>query len=134
MKNRNIITAIVAVAGAAITIWKLDTSTFGIISGVNVAVIVAVGGLFIGRVLDRKEDARQGFVVKDEMSVLLEGKAGRVAFQIGNYVWLALLWYEFISDNWLPTSPIGSPRVILLGLLGQLGVYFASKLYYGKNM
>jgi hypothetical protein len=68
------------------------------------------------------------------MSVLLEGKAGKAAFQIGNYFWLALLWYEFLSDNWLPMSPIGSPAIIIIGLLGQVGVYFASKLYYGKTL
>jgi hypothetical protein len=134
MKNRNIVTAIIALAGAAITIWQLGTSTFGIISGVNVAAIIAIGGIFVGRVLDRMEDERQGFVVKDEMSVLLEGKSGRAAFQIGNYLWLALLWYEFLSDNWLPMSPLGSPAVIIIGLLGQLGVYFASKLYYRKKI
>jgi hypothetical protein len=134
MKKRNIITAMIALAGATITIWQFGTSAFGIISGINVAVIIVIGGLFVGRMLDRKEDEKQGFVVKDEMSVLLEGRAGRAAFQIGNYLWLALLWYEFISDHWLPTSPIGSPAVIILGLLGQVGVYFASKLYYGKNM
>jgi uncharacterized membrane protein len=134
MKTRNIVTAIIALAGAAITIWQFGTSTFGILSGVNVAVIIAIGGLFVGRVLDKREDERQGFVVKDEMSVNLEAKAGRAAFQIGNYIWLALLWYEFLSNEWLPTPPLGSPSIVLIGLIGQLGVYFAARLYYGKNL
>jgi hypothetical protein len=55
MKKRNIVTTIIALAGAAITIWQLGTSTFGIISAVNMAAIIAIGGLFAGRVLDSRE-------------------------------------------------------------------------------
>ena len=133
MKTRNIATAIIALAGGAITIWQFGTSTIGILSGVNVAVIIAFGGLFVGNILDKREDEKQGFVVKDEMSVLIEGKAGRAAFMIGNYIWLALLWYEFLSNEWLPTPPINSPMIVIIGLIGQIGAYAVSKLYYGKN-
>lgn len=134
MKKRNMVTIIIAPIGSVITIWQLGASTFGIISAVNMAAIIAIVGLFVGRVLDNMEEEKQGFIVKDEMSVLLEGKAGRAAFQIGNYFWLALLWYEFLSYNWLPTSLIGSPGIIIMGLLGQVGVFFASKVYYGKTL
>ena len=132
MKTRNIITAIIAVIAGAITIWQFGISTFGVLSGVNVAVIIAIGGLFVGGILDRKEDERQGFVVNDERSTLIEAKAGRAAFQIGNYIWLGLLWYEFLSGNWLPTPTIGSPAIVLIGMLGQIAVYFAMMMYYGK--
>ena len=133
MKTRNIATAIIALAGGAITIWQFGTSTIGILSGVNVAVIIAIGGLFVGNILDKREDEKQGFVVKDEMSALIEGKAGRAAFLIGNYIWLALLWYEFLSNEWLSTPPIDSPMIVIIGLIGQIGAYAVSKLYYGKN-
>jgi hypothetical protein len=134
MKTRNMITAIIAIIAGAITIWRFGTSTFGVLSGVNVAVIVGIGGLFTGAVLDRQEEKRQGYVVEDEMSTLLQGKAGRAAFIVGNYIWLALLWYEFLSENWLPTPKIGSPPIIIIGLLLQVGVYFVSMYHYGKNM
>ena len=134
MKTRNIIIAVIAVIAGAITIWQFGTSPFGILSGVNVAVIISIGGLFIGGILDRKEDERQGFVVKDERSILVEAKAGRAAFQVGNYIWLALLWYEFLSDNWLPTPTIGSPAIVLIGMLCQIGVYFVTMRYYWKNL
>jgi len=133
MKTRNIITAIIAVIGAAITVWQFGTSLFGIMSGINVAVIIGIGGLFIGGILDRQEDQRQGFAIKDERTILMEGKAGRAAFLIGNYIWLALLWYEFLSDNWLPTPIIGSPTIVIIGMLGQCAVYFIAMYYYGKN-
>lgn len=133
MKTRNIATAIIALIGGAITIWQFGTSTFGILSGVNVAVIIGIGGLLVGTILDRKEDERQGFVVKDERSTLVEAKAGRAAFQVGNYIWLALLWYEFLSDNWLPTPTIGSPPIVIIGMLGQVAVYFIMMRYYWKN-
>jgi len=133
VKPRNIITAIIAVIAGAITIWQFGTSTFGILSGVNVAVIIGIGGLFIGGILDRREDERKGFVIKDERSILVEAKAGRAAFQVGNYIWLALLWYEFLSDNWLPTPTIWSPAIVLIGMLGQIAVYFVMMRYYWKN-
>ena len=134
MKTRNIITAIIAVIGAAITIWQFGTSLFGILSGVNVAVLIGIGGLFIGGILDRREDQKQGFAIKDERTTLIEGKAGRTAFLVGNYIWLALLWYEFLSDNWLPTPTIGSPAIVLIGMLGQIAVYGIAYFYhYRKN-
>ena len=133
MKTRNIITAAIAIVAGAITIWRFGTSTFGILSGVNVAVIIAIGGLFVGRILDNMEDERKGFAVKDERSILVEAKAGRAAFQIGNYILLALVYYEFLSDNWLPTPTIGSPGVLLIGLLAQIAVYFVSMRHYWKH-
>jgi len=133
VKTRNIIIAVIAVIAGAITIWQFGTSPFGILSGVNVAVIIGIGGLFIGGILDRKEDERNGFVVKDERSILVEAKAGRAAFQVGNYIWLALLYYEFLSDNWLPTPTIGSPAIVLIGMLGQIAVYFVMMRHYWKN-
>ena len=134
MRRRNIITAVVAIIAGALAIIQFGTSFFGIISGVNLALIIIIGGLFVSRKLDAWEEERQGFAIKDEMSVLIEAKAGRAAFQIGNYILLALMYYEFLSDNWLPTPTIGSPGVIIIGLLGQIGVYAASKAYYGKNL
>ncbi len=133
MKTRNIITAVIAIIAGAITIWQFGTSPFGILSGVNVAAIIGIGGLFIGGILDRREEEKQGFAIKDERSILIEGKAGRLAFQIGNYIWLALLYYEFLSGSWLPTPTIGSPAILIIGMLGQCAVYFVAMYYYGKN-
>ena len=134
MRARNMITAAIAIIAGAITIWRFGTSTFGILSGVNVAVIITIGGVFIGGILDRQEEKRQGYVVADEMSTQLQGKAGRAAFIIGNYIWLALLWYEFLSENWLLTPTIGSPPIVILGLLLQVGVYFVAMYHYGKKI
>jgi hypothetical protein len=133
MKTRNIITAVIAIIAGAITVWQFGTSLFGIMSGVNVAVIITIGGVYIGAILDRKEDEKQGFAIKDEMSIQIEGKAGRLAFQVGNYIWLALLWYEFLSAHWLPTPTIGSPAIIIIGMLAQVGVYFVAMYYYWKK-
>jgi hypothetical protein len=133
VKTRNIITTIVAIIAGAITIWLFGTDFFGIFSGVNVAVIIIIGGVVIGAMLDRREEEKQGFAVKDERSLLIEGRAGRLAFLIGNYIWLALLWYEFLSDNWLPTPTIGSPAIVIVGMLAQCGVYFVAMYYYRKN-
>ena len=133
MKTRNIITAATAIIAGAITIWQFGTSLFGIMSGLNVAVIITIGGVFIGAILDRREDQKQGFAIKDERSMLIEGKAGRLAFLVGNYIWLALLWYEFLSAHWLPTPTIGSPAIVIIGMLAQVGVYFVGMYYYGTK-
>ena len=127
MKRTHIITIAVALAGAAAALWVLGTDTFGLFSAANVAVIIAIGGFMVDRLLVNREDRLRGFAVKDERTTLLEGKAGRTAFMLGNYFWLALLWYEFAAENWMPWHKIGSPPVVLLGLMAQLAIYFAAR-------
>lgn len=132
MKTRNIVTAAIAVIAGVYTISRFGTSTFGILSGVNVAVLITIAGVAIGAILDRKEEEKQGFVVEDERSKLQKYKSGYIAFQVGNYIWLALLWYEFLSRNWLPTPTIGSPAIVLIGMLAQVGV-FAVAMYQNRK-
>ena len=134
MKRTQIVTIVVALAGAAAALWVFGAGTFGLLSAANVAVIIAVGGLMVDRLLVKREDRLQGFAVTDERTTLLEGKAGRAAFMLGNYVWLALLWYEFAAENWMPWPKIGSPPVILLGLMAQLAVYFVAKFTLAKSV
>ena len=126
MKTRNIVTAAIALIAGAYTISRFGTDTFGILSGVNVAVLITIAGVVIGAVLDRKEEVKQGFVVEDERSTQQRHKSGYIAFQIGNYLWLALLWYEFLSRNWLPTPTIGSPGIVIIGMLAQIGVFLVA--------
>ena len=126
MKTRNIVTAAIALIAGAYTISRFGTDTFGILSGVNVAVLITIAGVVIGAVLDRKEEVKQGFVVEDERSTQQRHKSGYIAFQIGNYLWLALLWYEFLSRNWLPTPTIGSPGIVIIGMLAQVGVFLVA--------
>ncbi len=127
MKRTYIVTIAVALAGAAAALWVFGANTFGLFSAANVAVIISIGGLMVDRMLVNREDRLNGFAVTDERTTLLEGKAGRAAFMLGNYVWLALLWYEFAAENWMPWPKIGSPPVILLGLMAQLAIYFAAR-------
>lgn len=130
MKTRNIITTILAVIGGAVALSRFGTSTFGILSGVNVAVIIGVFGVFLGKQLDALDEKSKGYVVKDELTQMLERKASVIAFKFGNYVWLALLWYDFAAGNWIQLPRIESPPVIILGLLVNIGIYFLSYQYY----
>jgi hypothetical protein len=134
MKRTQIATIVVALAGAAAALWVFGASTFGLLSAANVAVIIAIGGFMVDRMLVNREDKVQGFAVTDERTMLLEGKAGRAAFMLGNYVWLALLWYEFAAENWMPWPKIGSPSVLLLGLMAQLAVYFVARFMMAKSV
>ena len=134
MKRTQIVTMVVALAGAAAALWVFGADTFGLLSAANVAVIIAIGGFMVDRMLVKREDRLQGFAVTDERTMLLEGKAGRAAFMLGNYVWLALLWYEFAAENWMPWPKIGSPPVLLLGLTAQLAVYFVTRFTMAKSV
>jgi hypothetical protein len=93
-------------------------------------VIIGLFGLFLGRQLEALDEKSKGYVVKDELTQMLEGKASVVGFKFGNYVWIALLWYDFIADNWLQLPRIESPAVIILGLMVNMGIYFVSYQYY----
>ena len=130
MKTRNIATIIVAVLAGAIAISKFGTSMFGLISGVNVAVLIGVAGIGIGKYLDNKNDEKEGYAVKDELTMMLEGKASVVAFKYGNYVWLAIIWYEFIANEFMQWPTFEAAEALLLGLLVNLVIYFASLAYY----
>lgn len=134
MKRTQIATLVVALAGAAAALRVFGTSTFGLLSAANIAVIIVIGGLMVDRILVKREDKLQGFAVTDERTTQLEGKAGRAAFMLGNYVWLALLWYEFAAENLMPWPKIGSPPVLLLGLMAQLAVYFVAKFTMAKSV
>lgn len=133
MKSRNIAIAVVAVIGGAVVLSQFGTSSFGLLSSLNVAIIIGVFGVFLGRQLDALDDKSKGYVVKDELTRMLEGKASVIGFKFGNYVWIALLWYEFAANNWLQLPRIESPAVIILGLIVNLGIYFASYRYYWKR-
>src|SRR5210317_1313288 len=101
MKTRHIVTAVVAAIGGIYTLSRFGTSLFGVMSGLNVAVIIGIAGMVVDKALNAKDDMSKGFVVKDERTILIESKSSRVAFIVGNYIWLALLWYEFAADRWI---------------------------------
>jgi hypothetical protein len=134
MKTRTIITAIAAVIGGALAIWRFGTSPFGIMSGLNVAVIIAIAGFAIGKWLDMREEAKQGYTVKDERTMLIEGLAGRTGFLFGNYVWLTIMWYLFIADHFTGWPLLETQEALLLGLLVNLGIYFTALFYYRKKV
>lgn len=134
MKRTQIATVTAALIGAAAALYVFGTDTFGLISAANVAILIAIAGLMVDRMLVNKEDRLQGFAVKDERTRLLEGKAGRAAFLLGNYIWLALLWYEFAAENWMPWPKIGSPPVLLIGMMAQVAVYFVAMYVMAKSV
>jgi hypothetical protein len=133
MKVRNIVTIVASVIGGVFAVSRFGTGMIGLISGLNVAALIAVAGVGIGKFLDGREDESLGFAVKDERTQLIDGRASSVGFRVGNYVWLALIWYEFAAENFMPWPRIGSPGVMLFGLLVNLGIYFASIIYYRKR-
>ena len=56
MKIRTLITAIAAVIGGALALWRFGTSPFGIMSGLNVAVIISIAGFVIGKLVPELVD------------------------------------------------------------------------------
>ena len=134
MKVRNIVTVVTAVIGGAYAISRFGTGVFGIMSGLNVAVIIGLAGVFVGKRLDWKEEERMGFKVEDERTQLIDGKASKVGFKFGNYVWLALIYYDFTAERFMPWPKYNSQEMLLFGLLFTLGIYFTAMLYYRKQV
>lgn len=130
MKTRNIVTAIVAVIGGAVALSQFGTGRFGLMSSLNITIIIGVFGVFLGKQLDAQDDKSNGYVVKDELTQMVEGKASVIAFKFGNFVWLVLMWTEFNAGRWFPFPTFESPAVIILGLMVNLGIYYASFFYY----
>lgn len=134
MNIRNVIIAGIAVIAGALTLTVLGTGRFGLLSSINVAVIIGIAGFVIGKFLDMKQDEKEGFAVKDERTILLEARAASVGFKLGNFVWLGIIYYDFIGDHFTGWAPLNTQQALLLGLLVNLGIYFASMVYYRNRV
>lgn len=134
MKTRNIAILIIAVLGGMYTVSRFGASILGLMSGVNVAVIIGLAGMVIGRKKDDRSDKGQGYVVEDEMTKMVQWKASKTAFIWGNYVWLAIIWYDFIGDSFTGWPLLNTQQALLLGLLVNLGIYIVSYTLNGKKV
>ena len=134
VKTRNIAILIIAVLGGMYTVSRFGASIFGLMSGVNVAVIIGLAGMVIGRKMDDRSDKGQGYVVEDEMTKMVQWKASKTAFIWGNYVWLAIIWYDFIGDSFTSWPLLNTQQALLLGLLVNLGIYIVSYTLNGKKV
>lgn len=134
MDIRKIVIIGIAVIGGALALMTLGTGRFGLMSAINIAVIIGIAGIVIGKRLDMRKDQKEGFAVKDERTILLEGKAGRNGFLYGNFVWLGIIWYDFIGDHFTGWAPLNTQQALLLGLMVNLGIYFASMFYYRNRV
>lgn len=95
---------------------------------------IAVGLVFmVWKITGTRETVKQGFPAKDELTMLIEGKAGRIAFMVGNYFMLALMWYTFIHEVILKRPPLEAAPVLILAMLFQVGVYAVARVYFFRR-
>jgi hypothetical protein len=108
--------------------------TTGALLAVPLALILGTAVLMVMVAWNAREDRRNGFAVVDERSTLIEGKAGRLAFMVGNYGMLALMWYVFLVNvlnlGWVIPE---TERALIMALLFQTGVYFFGRWWYGSK-
>ncbi len=126
-----------AVATIAVTVTAFAIGYFAFGGGVTGARLALPLSLIIGvlvplgkKISDIRTAKRQGFSVEDELSQMLNGRAAWVAFNVGNYFMLALMWYTFLSENFLGRPPLAVQPVLIAVMLFQIGVYGVVRFYY----
>ncbi|MCW4048603.1 MAG: hypothetical protein NWE89_02595 [Candidatus Bathyarchaeota archaeon] len=128
-----IATAAVTLASFLIGYYAFGGGRTGVMLAAPLGLIVGILVPFFKKMNDTRQARKQGISVEDELSHLLNGKAAWVAFQVGNYFVLALMWYSFVSTSLMDRSPMEVPSVLILALLVRIAIYGAARLYYGKN-
>jgi hypothetical protein len=96
--------------------------------------IVTVFILFILYWWRMNKEKKAGFVVKDERTARVEGKAAQLAIMASLYFMLGLLYYVFVANHLkFGLPPVETEWVLIISLIFTIGAYVLLKLYLGRK-
>lgn len=130
--NWKLATATGVLLGFVLTIRFLGTGMFGLLSGVNVAVIIGVLGFAIKRFLDSMEDKRRGIPTGDERIDRVNGRAGYLTMHLSNYLLLGVMWYSFMGNSFDLWEVIQLDYAIIGVLVVNSITFLALRWYFDK--
>lgn len=126
-------TAALSIAGFMAALYWLGSRPFGIISALNVALILALGGFTARRWWTTLQEQRAGYPVKDERTLHIEGRAGHYSFLVTMYFMLGLLWYSFLGVSILGMPDLDMGYALLIPLLVGSVTNLWLRWYFGKK-
>jgi hypothetical protein len=96
--------------------------------------IIATFCIFLWYLWKMDKEKKAGFVVKDERTALVQGKAAHIALMATLYFMLGLLYYVFLANNFNFGLPaIETEWVLIISLLFIIGVFTLLRLYFGRK-
>ena len=97
-------------------------------------ILISIFAIFIWKAWNAKKEEKAGFVVKDERTQLVEGKAARITVIFTGYFMLVLLWYSFAADNFELGLPIlETGWALILSLLFNSFLYMGLSWHFNKQ-
>ncbi len=126
-------TAALAIAGFMAALYWLGTKPFGIISALNVALIIGIGGYAARKWWTALQELRAGYPVKDERTLHIEGRAGHYSFLVTVYFMLGLLWYSFLGVSILGMPDLDMAYAMIISLLVGSVTNLGLRWYFGKK-
>ena len=96
--------------------------------------IVALFIIFIRRLWKMKQDKKAGFVVKDERTTNIEGRAAYLTVHGTGYFMLGLIWYRFANDAFgLGLPDVGTNMALAISVLFNSLLYIGLISYFQKK-
>ena len=126
-------TAALSIAGFMAALYWLGTKPFGIISALNVALIIGIGGYAARRWWTTLQEQRAGHPVKDERTLYIEGRVGHYSFLVTLYFMLGLLWYSFLGVSILGMPDLDMGYTLIISLLVGSVTNLGLRWYFGKK-
>ena len=126
-------TAALSIAGFMAALYWLGTKPFGIISALNVALIIGIGGYAARKWWTALQELRAGYPVKDERTLHIEGRAGHYSFLVTVYFMLGLLWYSFLGVSILGMPDLDMAYAMIISLLVGSVTNLGLRWYFGKK-
>ena len=126
-------TAALAIVGFMAALYWLGTKPFGIISALNVALIIGIGGYAARKWWTALQELRAGYPVKDERTLHIEGRAGHYSFLVTVYFMLGLLWYSFLGVSILGMPDLDMVYAMIISLLVGSVTNLGLRWYFGKK-
>ena len=94
----------------------MDGTLWSIASGGILVTIVLLGIFVLWKYL---KERRSGFPLKDERTQKITGRAATYAFYIGSYFMLALMWVNFLNQEFADAPLLETGYALLISVLVQ---------------
>ena len=97
--------------------------------------ILVVFILFLKVFWRNYKESKEGFTLKDERTMKVEGMAGRVTVMVMTYFLLGLLYYAFLSENLaMGLLVLDSSVFLIIALLFNILLYAGLRWYFNRKV
>ncbi len=104
--------------------------TFVIVTLIPLIAIIAILFMFVKR---HSDSVKSGMPLKDERTLMLEGRAGHYTFIATMWFLVGLMWYETFIRDFVELPEILGRHIVIIVLLFMAVAYGSLRFYFGKK-